>query len=34
MVDICTRMNLKNYVISEVYQGIRLLHIHLSRMEL
>jgi hypothetical protein len=28
------RMNLNNYVRSVVYQGIRLIHIHLSRMEL
>jgi hypothetical protein len=27
-------MNLNNFVRSAVYQGRRLLHIHLSRMEL
>jgi hypothetical protein len=34
MADNSAGMNLKNSVRSVVYQGIRILHIHLSRMEL
>jgi hypothetical protein len=34
MAEIFAGMNLNNYVRSVVYQGRRLLHIHLSRMEL
>jgi hypothetical protein len=34
MTESYAGMNLKNYVRSEVLQGRRLLHIHLSGMEL
>jgi hypothetical protein len=34
MVESFVVMNLKNSVRSTVYKGRRLLHIHLSRMEL
>jgi hypothetical protein len=34
MAESSAGMNLKNSVRSAVYQGRRLLHIHLSRMEL
>jgi hypothetical protein len=34
MAESSAGMNLKNYVRSVVYQGRRLLHIHLRRMEL
>jgi hypothetical protein len=34
MAESYTGMNLNNYIRSEVYQGIILLHIHLNRMEL
>jgi hypothetical protein len=34
MVESSTGINLNNSIRSVVYQGIRILHIHLTRMEL